>query len=74
MAYAAACLAAGRRPLYQSAEQLAHLARAAVVVPGARPMKGPFAEQHGLQIAAPLIVKYRDEKTDSSTALEEALR
>lgn len=46
----------------------------AVVVPGARPMRGAFAEQHGLQIAAPLIVKYRDEKTDSSTALEEALR
>lgn len=46
----------------------------AVVVPGARPMRGAFAEEHGLQIAAPLIVKYRDEKTDSSTALEEALR
>jgi 2,3,4,5-tetrahydropyridine-2-carboxylate N-succinyltransferase len=46
----------------------------AVVVPGTRPMKGAFAEQHGLHIAAPLIVKYRDEKTDSATALEEALR
>ena len=46
----------------------------AVVVPGARPMKGAFAEQHGLSVAAPLIVKYRDEKTDSATALEEALR
>jgi 2,3,4,5-tetrahydropyridine-2,6-dicarboxylate N-succinyltransferase len=46
----------------------------AVVVPGTRPMKGAFAEQHGLAIAAPLIVKYRDEKTDSATALEEALR
>lgn len=46
----------------------------AVVIPGARPMKGAFAEQHGLQIATPMIVKYRDEKTDSSTALEEALR
>ncbi|HEY0372333.1 MAG TPA: 2,3,4,5-tetrahydropyridine-2,6-dicarboxylate N-succinyltransferase [Thermoanaerobaculia bacterium] len=46
----------------------------AVVVPGSRPMKGAFAEQHGLSIAAPLIVKYRDEKTDSATALEEALR
>lgn len=46
----------------------------AVVVPGVRPMKGAFAEQHGLSIAAPMIVKYRDEKTDSSTALEEALR
>ncbi|HVR41490.1 MAG TPA: 2,3,4,5-tetrahydropyridine-2,6-dicarboxylate N-succinyltransferase [Thermoanaerobaculia bacterium] len=46
----------------------------AVVVPGVRPLKGAFAEQNGLQIATPLIVKYRDEKTDSSTALEEALR
>ncbi|MDQ3280661.1 MAG: 2,3,4,5-tetrahydropyridine-2,6-dicarboxylate N-succinyltransferase [Acidobacteriota bacterium] len=46
----------------------------AVVVPGARPMRGAFAEEHGLQIATPMIVKYRDEKTDSGTALEEALR
>jgi len=46
----------------------------AVVIPGARPMKGAFAEQHGLHVTTPMIVKYRDEKTDSSTALEEALR
>lgn len=46
----------------------------AVVVPGSRPIKGAFAEQHSLQITTPVIVKYRDEKTDSSTALEEALR
>lgn len=46
----------------------------AVVVPGTRPLKGAFAEQHGLEIATPLIVKYRDDKTDSSTALEDALR
>ncbi|MCK6547790.1 2,3,4,5-tetrahydropyridine-2,6-dicarboxylate N-succinyltransferase [Myxococcota bacterium] len=46
----------------------------AVVVPGSRPVKGTFAEQHGLQIATPLIVKYRDDKTSASTALEEALR
>ena len=46
----------------------------AVVVPASRPMKGPFAEEHGLHIATPTIVKYRDEKTDSATALEEALR
>jgi 2,3,4,5-tetrahydropyridine-2-carboxylate N-succinyltransferase len=46
----------------------------AVVVPGARTMKGTFAEKHGLQISTPIIVKYRDEKTDSGTALEEALR
>ncbi len=46
----------------------------AVVVPGARPMRGALAEQHGLQVTTPMIVKYRDEKTDSGTALEEALR
>jgi 2,3,4,5-tetrahydropyridine-2,6-dicarboxylate N-succinyltransferase len=46
----------------------------AVVIPGVRPLKGPFAAQHGLHIAAPMIVKYRDDKTDSATALEEALR
>jgi 2,3,4,5-tetrahydropyridine-2,6-dicarboxylate N-succinyltransferase len=46
----------------------------AVVIPGTRPMKGAFAEQHGLHVSSPMIVKYRDEKTDSSTALEEALR
>jgi 2,3,4,5-tetrahydropyridine-2-carboxylate N-succinyltransferase len=46
----------------------------AVVVPGSRPVKGAFAEQHHLEIATPVIVKYRDEKTDSATALEEALR
>jgi 2,3,4,5-tetrahydropyridine-2-carboxylate N-succinyltransferase len=46
----------------------------AVVVPGSRTMQGDFAEKHGLNIATPMIVKYRDEKTDSGTALEEALR
>ena len=46
----------------------------AVVVPGSRPMRGAFAEQHTLYVAAPMIVKYRDEKTDSATALEDALR
>lgn len=46
----------------------------AVVVPGARRMKGVFAEEHELSIATPMIVKYRDEKTDAATALEDALR
>ena len=58
----------------RTAEHPLEIPYGAVVVPGTRPMKGPFAEQHGLHIAAPTIVKYRDEKTDSSTALEEALR
>lgn len=58
----------------RTAERPLEIPYAAVVVPGSRPMKGAFAEEHGLQIAAPMIVKYRDEKTESSTALEEALR
>ncbi|MBW3564655.1 MAG: 2,3,4,5-tetrahydropyridine-2,6-dicarboxylate N-succinyltransferase [Acidobacteria bacterium] len=46
----------------------------AVVIPGARPMRGEFAKEHGLSVTTPVIVKYRDEKTDAATALEEALR
>lgn len=46
----------------------------AVVVPGTRPARGDFAREHGLGLYAPVIVKYRDEKTDAATALEEVLR
>jgi 2,3,4,5-tetrahydropyridine-2-carboxylate N-succinyltransferase len=46
----------------------------AVVVPGSRPASGEFAANHGIALYAPVIVKYRDEKTDASTMLEEALR
>ncbi len=46
----------------------------AVVVAGSRKIKGDFAAEHGLSIYTPVIIKYRDERTDSATALEEALR
>ncbi len=46
----------------------------AVVVPGTRPAQGDFSREHHLQLYAPVVVKYRDEKTDASTALEEVLR
>jgi 2,3,4,5-tetrahydropyridine-2,6-dicarboxylate N-succinyltransferase len=46
----------------------------AVVVPGSRRAASGFAENHGLQLYTPVIVKYRDEKTDAAAALEEALR
>lgn len=46
----------------------------AVVVPGTRPASGDFARAKGVQLYAPVIVKYRDEKTDAATALEEVLR
>lgn len=46
----------------------------AVVVPGARAVKGGFAAEQGLSVQTPVIVKYRDEKTDLATALESWLR
>lgn len=46
----------------------------AVVIPGSRPARGEFARQHQLSIATPVIVKYRDEKTEAATVLEDALR
>ena len=46
----------------------------AVVVPGSRKLTDPFAQRHGLSLYTPVIVKYRDEKTDAAAALEDALR
>jgi 2,3,4,5-tetrahydropyridine-2-carboxylate N-succinyltransferase len=46
----------------------------AVVVPGTRPAAGPFASAKGIALYAPVIVKYRDAKTDAAAALEQALR
>lgn len=46
----------------------------AVVVPGSRPARGAFAREHGLQLCAAVIVKYRDGSTDAAVELEEALR
>ena len=46
----------------------------AVLVPGSRPAKGEFARKNGVGVYAPVIVKYRDEKTDASTSLEAVLR
>lgn len=46
----------------------------AVVIPGTRPMRGEWAKNQGLSMSCPLIVKYRDEKSDASLELEEALR
>ncbi|MGB6191576.1 MAG: 2,3,4,5-tetrahydropyridine-2,6-dicarboxylate N-succinyltransferase [Terracidiphilus sp.] len=46
----------------------------AVVVPGSRAVRKGNGAEWGLSVYAPVIVKYRDEKTDLSTALEEVLR
>ena len=57
-----------------SADQPLEIPEGAVVVAGARQVTSDFGREHGLSVSTPLIVKYRDEKTDARTALEEALR
>jgi len=46
----------------------------AVVVPGARRVTSGWGSAEGLSLQTPVIVKYRDDKTDNSTALENWLR
>ena len=46
----------------------------AVVVPGSRAVSRGKGAEWGLSLYAPVIVKYRDEKTDLATALEDLLR
>lgn len=46
----------------------------AVVVQGSRAVTNDFGKSKGLSIYCPIIVKYRDEKTDASTKLEDYLR
>jgi 2,3,4,5-tetrahydropyridine-2-carboxylate N-succinyltransferase len=47
---------------------------AAVVVPGTRPVTSGKGREWGLAVATPIIVKYRDERTDARTALEQWIR
>jgi len=46
----------------------------AVVVPGCRPASGEYARKNDLFIYTPLIIKYRDEKTNAATLIENLLR
>jgi len=46
----------------------------AVVVPGSRAVKSEKGKEWGLSLYAPVIVKYRDEKTDTAVQLEDFLR
>lgn len=70
-------------PVYDLVRETVHRATAdqpliipegAVVVPGARRVSSPFGEAQGLSLQTPVIVKYRDDKTDAATALEAWLR
>ena len=46
----------------------------AVVVPGTRPVRSGAGAREGIALYAPVIVKYRDERTDAAVRLEELLR
>jgi 2,3,4,5-tetrahydropyridine-2-carboxylate N-succinyltransferase len=46
----------------------------AVVVPGSRAVTKGKGQEWGLSLYAPVIVKYRDDKTDLSTMLEQIVR
>jgi 2,3,4,5-tetrahydropyridine-2-carboxylate N-succinyltransferase len=57
-----------------SADKALEIPAGAVVVPGARRISSEWGSDEGLSLQTPVIVKYRDDKTDSSTALENWLR
>ena len=46
----------------------------AVVVPGTRPVSSGIGKARGVSLYAPIIVKYRDEKTETAVRLEDLLR
>lgn len=46
----------------------------AVVVPGSRPIGSGLGREWGLSLQAPVIVKYRDDRTDDRIRLEDLLR
>lgn len=46
----------------------------AVVIAGSRPIRDEWAQEQGLSLSTPIILKYRDDKTDGRTAIESALR
>jgi 2,3,4,5-tetrahydropyridine-2,6-dicarboxylate N-succinyltransferase len=64
-----------RETIYRGdAEHSLEIPSGAVVVPGARQVKGGWGEIERISLQTPVIVKYRDEKTDNATALESWLR
>jgi 2,3,4,5-tetrahydropyridine-2,6-dicarboxylate N-succinyltransferase len=57
-----------------SADQPLIVPENAVVVPGSRAISKGKGQEWGLSLYTPVIVKYRDEKTDRGVELEDLLR
>ena len=79
----AGCIITGSTPVYDSVKGKIYkktkdeplvIPEGAVVVAGSRPLKSQYGMDNNLSIYTPVIIKYRDEKTDAATALEESLR
>lgn len=58
----------------KNGDQPLEIPAGAVVVPGTRPVRSGPGQREGIQLYAPVIVKYRDQKTDTAVRLEELLR
>ena len=63
-----------RGEIYQRSTAPLEIPAGAVVVPGARAVTTELGRNWGLSLYAAIIVKYRDEKTDSAVRLEDYLR
>ncbi|HWW16148.1 MAG TPA: 2,3,4,5-tetrahydropyridine-2,6-dicarboxylate N-succinyltransferase [Candidatus Dormibacteraeota bacterium] len=64
-----------RNEVYRATtESVLEVPEGAVVVPGSRAVKKGAAAESGISLYTPVIVKYRDEKTDRGIELEEWLR
>ncbi len=79
----AGCIITGSTPVYDTVKGKIYrktmdepliIPEGAVVVAGSRPLKNEYGIENSLSVYTPLIIKYRDEKTDAGTALEESLR
>jgi 2,3,4,5-tetrahydropyridine-2-carboxylate N-succinyltransferase len=62
------------RVIRADAERPLEIPSDAVVVPGARQVAKGWGREQGISLQTPIIVKYRDERTDVATALEGWLR
>jgi 2,3,4,5-tetrahydropyridine-2-carboxylate N-succinyltransferase len=79
----AGCIITGSTPVYDTVKGKVYkktkdeplvIPENAVVVAGSRPLKSQYGIDNNLSIYTPIIIKYRDERTDASTALESLLR
>lgn len=79
----AGCILTGSTPVYDLVRKEVYrkekdtpliIPEGAVVVPGSRRTSNSFAKLNGISLYTPVIVKYRDERTDAATVLESLLR